>query len=101
MLYLKGSAKINYETRRKTSGRPSNCMLSQQVWDSSTNSQKHLVVIDYYSPRNKKFRAGWYVALRKPGYVPRSKPMLVLFIKSGYEPPTLEKALTLLETIFN
>ena len=77
-------------------------MYKREVWDTTTDRQKYLLVVDYYTPRRRgrKLKAGWWIALRRPGYVPRTKPQLVLFLKEGYEPPTLEVIEQTIKTIF-
>lgn len=101
MFYLKDPT-INYKSRRPTSKRPSNCMYKREVWDSITDTQKYLLVVDYYTPRRRgrKLKAGWWLALRRPGYVPRTKPQLVLFLKEGYDCPDLEMIEETIKHIF-
>lgn len=96
MLLSLGEPTINYETYHKQQ-RPGHCMVSCKVYDCH-QEQKYLLVVDYYTPLKK--RAGWWVALRKPGYVPRLRPQYILFIKEGYDAPTLSTINILLQNIF-
>lgn len=98
MLYLK-DAKVNY-VGKKFKSRPPNCMYKCKVMHDTT--QKYLLVVDYYTPirRGKRLKAGWWIALRPPGHVPRIRPQLVLFIKEGFETPDLEVIEKLLTIIF-
>lgn len=89
---------VNYTSRKPTS-RPANCMYKREVWDATTDTQKYLLVVDYYSPRKGK-RSGWYVALRKPGKVERQRPQLVLFLKEGYDCPSIDVIENTINTIF-
>lgn len=93
------NATFNYLSR-KSQSRPANCMFRAEVWES--DKQKFLLVVDYYTPRRKgkHLRSGWYIALRKPGYVPRLRPQLVLFLKDGYDCPDLDTITQTINTIF-
>jgi hypothetical protein len=94
MLYLKEPT-INYKTWKSTK-RPANCMYKREVWNSNTDSQMYLLVCDYYT--RKGANKGWWLAFRRPGYVPRTKPKLVLYM--GSDCPTIEQIEAALNTIF-
>jgi hypothetical protein len=96
-LRLNNHFKVNYTTWNKTY-KPPHAMYTRQVLDQD-DVQKFLLVVDYYTPRHK--RAGWWVALRKPGNVERQHPQHILFVSEDKNPPTLDTINDLLNTIFN
>jgi len=78
--------------------RPSRCMYKVEIWDE--HRQRFLLVVDYYTPRRKgkRLRSGWWLAMRQPGYVPRLRPQLVLYL--GETCPTIELIEQLISLIF-
>lgn len=96
-LRLSINFKVNYTTWDK-SYRPPHAMYTRQVIDRN-DTQKFLLVVDYYTPRHK--RAGWWVALRKPGRVERQHPQHILFVSEDKNPPSIQSINSLLSTIFN
>lgn len=88
----------NYLPSQELTKAPSHCMFSESIVDEH-EKEVALMVIDYYTPRNKPH--GWWCALRGPGYQKGKHPKHLVFIKEGLTTPTLEQVISCGVTIKN
>lgn len=82
--------KYNYLTNQELEVPPSHCLVSQSIIDEN-ETEVGLMVIDYYTPRNKPH--GWWAAVRGPGFQQGVHPIHLVFIKDGLSTPSMAQVI--------